>query len=174
MTYAPELRQWRDATGGDNLSLAAWADLRKRLLLEECKELCTAIDVYVETGDAHPMAKEAADVEYVLHGAMLRPGINLDAAFHAVHRSNLTKIGPDGRCTTRPDGKVLKGPYYQPPDMSVAFSWPEEHWVLNMLDKIEQGIRALPLYTRLAIIVLFGGALLMFITALSYTLAGGR
>tara|TARA_R100000781_G_scaffold33_3_gene44 strand:+ start:1247 stop:1396 length:150 start_codon:yes stop_codon:yes gene_type:complete len=43
---------------------------------------------------------------------------DLDEAMHRVHTSNMSKLGDDGKPITREDGKVLKGPNYQPPDLS--------------------------------------------------------
>jgi predicted HAD superfamily Cof-like phosphohydrolase len=119
-TRVEMLREWSAATGGDRLSLADWAKLRIELLREECDELCEAIDYFVATGDPRPMAKESADLEYVIEGAVLRPGIDVYAAFCEVHRSNMTKIGPDGELCVREDGKILKPPGYEEADMSVA------------------------------------------------------
>ncbi len=34
-----------------------------------------------------------------------------------IHRSNMTKLGPDGRVSRRADGKVLKGDHYEAPDV---------------------------------------------------------
>jgi len=41
----------------------------------------------------------------------------LEEAFLRVHRSNMSKLGADGRPIRRADGKVLKGPNYQPPTL---------------------------------------------------------
>lgn len=46
--------------------------------------------------------------------------IDLDAAIAEVHRANMSKLGDDGKPVLRADGKVLKGPNYRPPDLSVA------------------------------------------------------
>jgi len=35
-----------------------------------------------------------------------------------VHVSNMSKLGPDGKPIRREDGKVLKGPNYQPPTLT--------------------------------------------------------
>lgn len=45
-------------------------------------------------------------------------GINLDACFKEVHRSNMSKLGADGKPIFRADGKVLKGPNFTPPDLT--------------------------------------------------------
>jgi tRNA-2-methylthio-N6-dimethylallyladenosine synthase len=34
-----------------------------------------------------------------------------------IHRSNMTKLGPDGQVVRREDGKVLKGEHYEAPDV---------------------------------------------------------
>ena len=43
---------------------------------------------------------------------------DLEQALRRVHRSNMSKLGDDGKPIYREDGKVLKGPNYQPPDLS--------------------------------------------------------
>ena len=43
---------------------------------------------------------------------------DLEQALRRVHRSNMSKLGDDGKPIYREDGKVLKGPNYQPPDLT--------------------------------------------------------
>lgn len=88
-------------------------ELRARLVREEAGELAEAIEV----GDLPAVAKELADQVYVAYGTALTMGIDLDAAILLVHRSNMSKL-VDGQPVMRPDGKVLKGPNYVPPDMA--------------------------------------------------------
>lgn len=87
--------------------------LRADLIMEEALEAAEAVGV----GDPEWTAKELADLVYVAYGAALTMGIDLDRAVAEVHRSNMSKL-VDGRPFLRPDGKVLKGPNYVPPDMS--------------------------------------------------------
>ena len=54
---------------------------------------------------------------YVTYGTAALLGIDLPAVFEEVHRSNMSKLGPDGRAVRRHDGKVLKGPSYRPPNL---------------------------------------------------------
>lgn len=117
-TPAAMLAEWSEATGGDCLSIRAWAQLRKDLIMSEAKEACEAIDFYIQTGDAQKLAKELADVQYVLEGTAQRPRIDLALAFRLVHASNMSKIAPDGSYEVRSDGKILKGPNYFEPDMT--------------------------------------------------------
>ena len=44
-------------------------------------------------------------------------GINLIEVFREVHKSNMSKLGDDGKPIYREDGKVIKGPNYKKPDM---------------------------------------------------------
>lgn len=63
------------------------------------------------------IGKEMADLIYVLHGAGLAFGINMDDVFYEVHKSNMTKLPPDGIVLRREDGKVIKPPTYTPADV---------------------------------------------------------
>ena len=91
--------------------------LRINLLQEELDELKEALesDDMVETLDA------LIDLQYVLDGAFLSFGLqNVKmVAFNEVHRSNMSKLGEDGKPIRREgDGKVMKGPNYFKPDMT--------------------------------------------------------
>lgn len=63
------------------------------------------------------IGKEMADLIYVLHGAGLAFGLNMDDVFTEVHRSNMSKMPPDGIILRRDDGKVIKPPTYSPADV---------------------------------------------------------
>jgi predicted HAD superfamily Cof-like phosphohydrolase len=108
------VRVFHETFGGQIFErTAAVRELRARLTREEAREAIEAI----LSGDLEATAKELADQVYVAHGTALALGIDLDAAVRAVHESNMTKL-VDGEPVMRPDGKVLKGPNYQEPDMS--------------------------------------------------------
>ena len=92
-------------------------DLRINLLQEELDELKEALagDDIVETLDA------LIDLQYVLDGAFLSFGLQdvKMEAFDEVHRSNMSKLGEDGKPIRREgDGKVMKGPNYFKPDIT--------------------------------------------------------
>jgi predicted HAD superfamily Cof-like phosphohydrolase len=89
-------------------------DLRCRLLAEEVAEFEAAC----ASGDLVGILDGLADVVYVAYGTALTYGIDLNAAIAEVHRSNMSKLGEDGRPILRVDGKVLKGPQYSPPNLS--------------------------------------------------------
>lgn len=67
--------------------------------------------------DLEAIAKEMADVLYVVYGAACQYGIPLDRVFDQVCKSNMSKL-VNGKFQYREDGKVLKGPNYVPPDLS--------------------------------------------------------
>jgi predicted HAD superfamily Cof-like phosphohydrolase len=52
-----------------------------------------------------------------VYGAGHAFGIDLDKCFNEVHRSNMSKLGLDGKPIYREDGKVLKGQNYFDPDL---------------------------------------------------------
>lgn len=70
------------------------------------------------TAKKRALAKELADLLYVTYGTADIYGIDLDSVFEEVHRSNMSKLGEDGKPVYREDGKVLKGPNYHEPDLS--------------------------------------------------------
>lgn len=88
-------------------------DLRVDLIAEELDELQLAFDNQniVEVADA------LTDLLYVVYGAGHACGIDLDECFLEVHRSNMSKLGPDGHPIYRADGKVMKGPDYFEPNL---------------------------------------------------------
>jgi predicted HAD superfamily Cof-like phosphohydrolase len=98
--------------------------LRRELITEE---FCELIDEIIEIENDSPLAdkakaaKELADLLYVIYGTAEVLGIDADAAFEAVHWSNMTKRDPITDKVIKDErGKVLKGELYQPPDMSSA------------------------------------------------------
>ena len=68
----------------------------------------------VETADA------LADLIYVIYGMALETGIDLASVLAEVQRSNMSKLGADGKPVYREDGKVLKGPGYFPPNVEAV------------------------------------------------------
>ncbi len=58
-----------------------------------------------------------ADILYVTYGMAITLGLPIDEAFAEVHRSNMTKLDENGEPIFREDGKLLKGPNYEPPSL---------------------------------------------------------
>lgn len=67
------------------------------------------------------LTKELVDILYVVYGAGVALGLNLDRAFDIVHQSNMSKLGEDGKPILREDGKVLKGPNYREANLKELF-----------------------------------------------------
>jgi predicted HAD superfamily Cof-like phosphohydrolase len=91
---------------------------------KECNEAIIDMVARIERGEvptreqAEHLLKEIADLRYVAGGLAVALGMDLEAADAAVHESNMSKLGADGRPVRRDDGKVLKGPNYLAPDLS--------------------------------------------------------
>lgn len=88
-------------------------ELRLKLIREETTELEEALIA----GDLVACADALSDLLYVTHGAGDAFGINLEPCFEEVHRSNMTKLWPDGTVHRRNDGKVIKPDTYSPANL---------------------------------------------------------
>tara|TARA_B100001063_G_scaffold130213_1_gene121683 strand:+ start:185 stop:526 length:342 start_codon:yes stop_codon:yes gene_type:complete len=88
--------------------------LRYELILEELNELKEAI----EQKDIKEVADALTDILYVTYGAGHAFGINLDKCFDEVQKSNMSKLGADGKPIYNEYGKVMKGPNYFKPDLN--------------------------------------------------------
>ena len=89
--------------------------LRFNLMDEENREYFDAArkDDLVEVADA------LGDMLYILCGTILEHGMQhiIEEVFDEIQKSNMSKLGEDGRPIYREDGKVLKGPSYFKPDI---------------------------------------------------------
>ena len=80
---------------------------------EEYEDINVTLDSAIED-----LAKELADLLYVVYGTAEELGIPLEEVFQKVHQSNMDKLWPDGTIHYNKEGKVLKPPTYSPPDLS--------------------------------------------------------
>ena len=92
--------------------------LRYDLIKEELEELRIAM----ERKDIKEVADALTDILYVTYGAGHAFGINLDDCFSEVQRSNMSKLGNDGKPIYNEHGKVMKGPNYFKPDLKKFLS----------------------------------------------------
>ena len=88
--------------------------LRYDLIKEELSELKDAID----KKDIKEVADALTDILYVTYGAGHAFGIDLDKCFDEVQKSNMSKLGVDGKPIYNEKGKVMKGPNYFEPDLN--------------------------------------------------------
>ena len=113
------VKKFMEVYGQEVKSVPAWPEskivkLRYDLIEEELLELQDA------TGDHDIVAVADAltDLLYVVYGAGHSYGIDLDRCFREVHRSNMSKLGKDGKPIRNEAGKVMKGPDYSEPDLT--------------------------------------------------------
>ena len=89
-------------------------DLRINLIEEELNEFKDAMS----KKDLKEVADALTDILYVTYGAGHAFGINLDDCFEEVQKSNMSKLGNDGKPIYNENGKVMKGPNYFKPDLN--------------------------------------------------------
>lgn len=95
---------WSEEHGAENRIL------RRKLITEEYREFIEA----EYNNDIIAVADALADLLYVIYGTAIEYNLPIDAIFKEVHRSNMTKFKDGMR---REDGKWMKGPSYEPPDI---------------------------------------------------------
>lgn len=97
--------------------------LRFSLMREEFEEVNEALfgGSPQENDEAREhLAKELADLVYVVVGTAVAYDIPFDAVFQAVHDSNMSKLSEGA--AFREDGKLLKGDAYIAPDLKEAMN----------------------------------------------------
>jgi predicted HAD superfamily Cof-like phosphohydrolase len=89
-------------------------NLRFELMKEENEEYLEA----VQNNDIVEIADALGDMLYILCGTILEHGLQhkIEAVFDEIQRSNMSKLGADGKPIYREDGKVMKGPNYFKPN----------------------------------------------------------
>lgn len=90
--------------------------LRYELMKEENEEYLEA----VKNNDLVEIADALGDMMYILCGTIIEHGLQdkIEAVFDEIQRSNMSKLGEDGKPIYREDGKVMKGPGYFKPNFS--------------------------------------------------------
>ena len=108
LTFGQEVKK-KPSLSSDKIN-----NLRINLIEEELKEFKEALT----KKDLKEVADALTDILYVTYGAGHAFGINLDNCFDEVQKSNMSKLGDDGKPIYNENGKVLKGPNYFKPDLS--------------------------------------------------------
>lgn len=116
-----QVKEWCDATDitvsstPTNVPLDRHR-LRFNLMAEENLEYLEACT----SGDVTEIADAIGDMLYILMGTALEHGMQdyLERVFTEIHKSNMSKMGPDGKAIRREDGKILKGPNYFKPNIT--------------------------------------------------------
>jgi predicted HAD superfamily Cof-like phosphohydrolase len=88
--------------------------LRFNLMKEENEEYLEAS----MNNDIVEVADALGDMLYILCGTIIEHGLQhkIEEIFDEIQRSNMSKLGADGKPIYREDGKVMKGPNYFKPN----------------------------------------------------------
>ena len=91
-------------------------NLRFKLMEEENQEYFEA----AKNNDIVEVADALGDMLYILCGTIIEHGMQdkIEEVFDEIQKSNLSKLGDDGKPIYRNDGKVMKGPNYFKPKIS--------------------------------------------------------
>ena len=89
--------------------------LRYKLMRDENEEYLEAAN----NNDLVEVADALGDMLYILCGTILEHGMQykIVEVFTEIQRSNMSKLGADGKPIYREDGKVMKGPDYFKPNI---------------------------------------------------------
>jgi len=111
-TLLDQAKEFRDAYSVVNSPNGTLT--QKSLIDEEWSEFHEAFHFK----NKHEQLKELCDLVYVCYQFAANEGWDLDEAMDRVHKSNMSKLDENGQPIYRPDGKVLKGPNYKPPNLT--------------------------------------------------------
>jgi predicted HAD superfamily Cof-like phosphohydrolase len=94
-------------------------NLRFSLMFEENQEY----HVGATKKDLVEIADALGDKLYILLGTIIAHGMQdvIVDVFNEIHRSNMTKLEPDGKVRRREDGKILKPETYERPNLKQFF-----------------------------------------------------
>ena len=99
-------------------------DMQRELIREEYREFIDATEILYDDPENDEkrveLVKELSDLVFVCYQFAAAFSIDLDEAMFRVFESNMSKLDEQGKPIYRDDGKVLKGPNYRKPDLSVC------------------------------------------------------
>jgi len=113
MNSRDDVKKFMLASDQNEVGYTKQSDLYFKLIREEFDELVKA---YFEKNDVE-IADGCADLKWVIEGLELSLNLPQQEVWDEVARSNLAKIGENGKVSKRSDGKVLKPEGWTPPDI---------------------------------------------------------
>ncbi len=115
-----QAKEFRNSYRIPNSKTVSQRSVQKNLIVEEFKEFLEAEGMLFRHNPAFQSdtLKELADLVYVCYQYAENMGWDLDEAMNRVHLSNMSKLDEEGNPIYREDGKVLKGPNYEPPTLT--------------------------------------------------------
>ena len=140
MSRMDEARRFREVFGQEMLSnISHYGFIKKKLwnmqtdlIEEEAAEFLEAADELFADPENNKrreeLLKELCDLVFVCYQFAATYDLDLDEALRRVFESNMSKLDESGKPIYREDGKVLKGPNYQPPDLSQLFPQANIHY----------------------------------------------
>ena len=140
MSRMDEARRFREVFGQEMLpNISHYGFIKKKLwnmqtdlIEEEAAEFLEAADeVFADPENnkrREELLKELCDLVFVCYQFAATYDLDLDEALRRVFESNMSKLDESGKPIYREDGKVLKGPNYQPPDLSQLFPQANTHY----------------------------------------------
>ena len=130
MSRLEEARVFRETFGQeilDNISRYGFVkkqlwNMQLDLIEEEAAEFLEAADeVFADPENdkrREELLKELCDLVFVCYQFAAAFNLDLDEALRRVFESNMSKLDEHGKPIFRADGKVLKGPNYEPPNLN--------------------------------------------------------
>ena len=114
-------------TFGLNYNDFPTVDLEKKIIELRFNLMKEENDEYIEAArnnDIVEVADALGDMLYILCGTIIEHGMSdiIEDVFDEIQKSNMSKLGADGKPIYREDGKVMKGPNYFKPNFSKFFS----------------------------------------------------
>ncbi|QFG12234.1 MazG-like nucleotide pyrophosphohydrolase [Arthrobacter phage Racecar] len=103
LTIIQGLDNYKDTLILENVQTEILALLRKAILINDAESVTTVLAVIVKS------VYDAANIF----------GVDVDGAVEAIHTSNMTKLGEDGKPLYNEDLKVIKGPNYKTPTADI-------------------------------------------------------
>ena len=114
-----QAKEFRHGFQVKNSMSPASRTMQRNLIVEEFKEFLDSENQLIRDYkiNATDCLKELADLVYVCFQYAENMNWDLDEALDRVHKSNMTKLGEDGKPIRREDGKILKSPNYKKPTL---------------------------------------------------------
>ena len=93
------------------------AEERAKVRIGFIEEELTELKEASEKRDIVGVSDALGDILYVTIGMAVEMGLPIETIFDEIQRSNMTKLGSDGKPIIQPPGKIMKGPNYEPPNI---------------------------------------------------------
>jgi len=113
MNSHDDVKKFLNACDQTEIGFGKQSDLYLKLIKEEFKELNEAY----KNKDLVEIADACADLKWVIEGLELTLNLPQQKVWDEVARSNISKIGSDGKVKRREDGKILKPDDWTPPNI---------------------------------------------------------